>query len=116
MSNPFGLQNQDLSSTSSFIFSSDYGHDTILFWNVQGPVTGTLPTLTFTLQEVDPSDQVTPIGQVATSPTINSTGVGHVVLTRGISCYILVTYTLGGSTPFFGNVSASLSSPDSSVM
>jgi hypothetical protein len=100
------LSNQTITSSGSAIFENDHAQEMVLFWNIQGPITGTLPTIQFSLQEIDPNDRVSPIGQLVASSTINTTGTGQITLSLGMSSLISIIWTVGGTSPSFGGVYA----------
>jgi hypothetical protein len=105
VTNPI-LINQTITSNGSALHHGDPGQEVSLLWNVTGPVTGVAPTLQFTLQEVDPADEVTANGSSATGSLITGTGVGTVTLSLVKSPTILVSWVVGGVTPSFGGTNA----------
>ena len=110
------LSDQIVVSTGTYLYNVNTGHETILFWNITGPITGTLPTIQFTLQEVDLSDQTSPIGQTITSPVVSTTGVGNITLELGISTFILVTWTVTGDSASFGGTNLAIFSTTLSLV
>lgn len=102
----FALLNRTITTSGSYIYDPANGREIILFWNIQGPITGSSPTIRFTLQEVDPFDRSTSIGQTIVSTAINTTGTGQITLSFSISPVISILWTVTGSSPSFGGVSA----------
>lgn len=76
----------------------------ILFWNILGPITGSSPGIQFTMQEVDPGDEVTRNGQLTSSSVITTTGTGVLKLNLIDSPTLLISWTLTGGSPSFGGV------------
>jgi len=75
--------------------------DLAIFWNIKGPVDDA-PTIQFTVQEVDPGDELTPSGQSNQSPVIAGIETGSVALRAVDSPTVLVSWELGGSGSFSG--------------
>ena len=90
-----------VTASGSGILRGDIGQEVTLFWNISGAVTGTTPTITFTMTEVDPGNESTTNGQTITSAVVNATGVGQITLSLINSPTILVTWTVTGTTPVF---------------
>lgn len=100
------LDDDTVISSGQAVHRGDPGQEVVLLWNITGPITGTLPTIQFTLQEVDPADESTTNGQSATSAVITSTGVGTLALHLINSSAVLVSWVVGGASPSFGGTSA----------
>lgn len=83
-------------------------HELNLIIDIKGPVTGTLPSISFVIQEIDPGDQFTPIGMTKTTTPI--TGASKYILSLPISTTgaVQVLWTVGGTLPSFGGVYATL--------
>ena len=79
-----------------------------LFINVKASPTGTSPTLQYTIQEVDPGDGTTVIGATATSTVINAIGIQRITLEAAFGGSLKVSWTVGGSSPSFTQVYATL--------
>lgn len=106
------INNQTITSSGSYLYNVDTSRETILFWNITGTITGTSPTIQFTLQEVDPSDQISSVGKTINSSVITATGVGNIILSMGISPLLLVTWTVGGTSPSFSGANLVITSRD----
>lgn len=77
--------------------------------NVKAAPTGTAPTLTWTIAEVDPIDQTTVTGSTITGSAITASGTQTLLLGTISSGTVLVSWTIGGSAgPSFTLVNASL--------
>lgn len=84
----------------------------VLTVRIDGPVTGTTPTLVFTLSDMDPSSpkgtvNLTGNQVVSTAFTAIATVQTFVFVTR--TGMMQLAWTVGGTTPLFGNVSATVS-------
>lgn len=103
------------SSGSTFVRFNYFGTQQInLIVNVPNAPTGTSPTLTFTIQEVDPGDETTTFGSSATTTTITNTGVFTAVLTNTHSSAVKVSWTVGGTgSPTFTGVYATITTKES---
>lgn len=101
----YNTNNQTLITSGQASIDVSAGHETILFWNIAQSPTGSSPTIQFTLQEVDPNDGITPVGQSVTSSSINAVNVGQIILRQSTSSSLLLKWTVGGSTPSFSGVS-----------
>jgi hypothetical protein len=103
------LSNATVTASGSATFDGFGAKELNLLINVSGSVTGTTPTLTFTVQEIDPGDQVTPLGNSATGIAITATGTQIVSLPMMYGGTVLVSWTIGGTgSPTFNAVYASL--------
>lgn len=103
------LSNDVVTASGSAVFDGFGAKELNLLINVSGSVTGTGPTLTFTIQEVDPGDMVTPLGNSKTGTAISATGTQIVSLPIMYGGTVLVSWTIGGTgSPTFNGVYASL--------
>ena len=76
-----------------------------LFINVKNAPTGTSPTLTFTMQEVDPGDKTTAVRTSVTGVAIKAIGTQVLMLPTTTSGVVQVSWTIGGTgTPTFTGV------------
>ena len=83
--------------------------EVVLIINVSGAVTGTSPTLTYTMTEVDPGDGATAIGASVTGVPIIATGtqILSLPIMRGSS--VKISWVIGGTaTPTFNGVYATI--------
>jgi hypothetical protein len=103
------LNNATITTSGSDIFYPD-GSQIILLWNIQNPITGSLPTIQFKISEVDPIDLSTVVGATATSPIINAPSISQIQMLIGHSPTILVQWTVSGASASFGDVNLTISS------
>jgi hypothetical protein len=103
------FSNSTITSSGSVLYSGVSSQQVTLLINVTGTVTGTSPTLQFTIAEVDPQNGTTVVGNSASSTVINAAGSQSVLLPTVTSDSILVSWTIGGSaSPTFNGVDVSL--------
>lgn len=93
--------NQTLTTSGSFVFRAGNAAEASMVYNISGPVTG---SITFTVSEVDPSDELTVIGTSKTSAPISTAQYGVITLSLFNSTTVRVSWTvsvgasIGGST------------------
>lgn len=97
------LSNQAVTVSGNSSVFVGYGQKEItILIRVGGAVTGTTPTLVFTLQELHPGDQTTVL-QSVTGNTITATGVTQTLtLSTTVSDTFKLIWTVTGTTPSFG--------------
>ena len=96
-------------SGSTIISTNDFGTQQInLIVNIVNAPTGTTPTITYTIQEIDPGNQTTTMGNSATTKSITAAGVYTAELTYTSSNVIKVSWTVTGTTPSFTGVYATV--------
>jgi hypothetical protein len=101
--------NATITASGSNVFTGYGAAEVSLFINVKAAPTGTLPTLQYTIQEVDPGDGATVIGTSVSSTVINAIGIQRITLLSSYGGSIKVSWTIGGSaTPTFTQVYATL--------
>jgi hypothetical protein len=93
--------NQAITTSGSFVYRAGAVAEVTLIWNITGPVTGTAPALTFRIEEIDPSDESTVVGQNTSSDTIRTVGSGYITLPTNVSQTTLISWTLTGTSPSF---------------
>lgn len=105
------LSNSTVSASGSLIVTDFFGSEIMLHVNVAGPVTGTNPQLKFKLTPVDPNTGTALLGYT-TEMLAPLTGVGprtlHMPAPR--SQVVQVSWSVSGTSPVFGGVSAVLTS------
>lgn len=105
--------NATLTSSGSMVLTGFTTKDITLVVNVKSAPTGTNPSLTFYLQEVDPVDQTTAIGSTETGTVITSASTQIVpFIVQGSA--VRVGWTIAGTNPSFTGVNASISVKTSS--
>jgi hypothetical protein len=77
-----------------------------LFINVKNAPTGTTPTLTFSMYEVDPGDRSTVVRGIITGMAIKAAGTQVLTLPMVSSGIVQVSWTVGGTSPSFTGVYA----------
>lgn len=102
------LANAVVTASGSVIVTSYGGKEVILFINVSGAVTGSSPTLQFTVQEVDPGDELTLLGVAVTGAVITATGVQIIEVPVSRSSFFKVSWVVTGSSPVFNGTYATL--------
>ena len=107
--------NETLTASGSSIFTGYGAAEISLFINVKDVPTGTLPTLQYSIQEVDPGDGVTVIGPTVTSAVITAVGIQRITMESAFGGAIQVTWTVTGTTPSFTQVYATLVAKQASV-
>jgi hypothetical protein len=97
--------NSTITASGSQVFSGFGTKEISIVVNVTASPTGTSPTLTFTLQEVDPGDLTTVFGTVASTGTINAIGIYTASLVATTGGSVLLSWTIGGTSgPTFTGV------------
>lgn len=102
--------NAAVTSSGSAVFTGFGAKEINLIINITGPVTGGSPTLQYTITEVDPGDLTTQIGLSRTGAALTAVGVQTVSLPITTGGTIKVSWAIGGSSPSFGGVYATLTS------
>jgi hypothetical protein len=101
--------NATVTTSSSSVFNGYGDKEISLFLNIKNAPTGTTPTLTYTIQEVDPGDQTTVLGTSTTGAAITAAGTQILTLLATQSGVIKVSWVIGGSaSPTFTGVYATL--------
>lgn len=105
------LSNATITNPGSDVYTSQlFGTQEIaIIVNVTAAPTGTgTPTLTFTVQEVDPGNGTTTYGNSASTTGITAAGVFTAVLNVTTSSAVKVSWTITGTTPSFTGVYVTL--------
>ena len=79
-----------------------------LLVNVTGGATGTLPTLQYSLQEVDPGDELTLLGTGVGGASLTGIGTQKIPFVTRFGGALLVSWTVGGASPSFTGVYTNL--------
>lgn len=108
-------ENATIVASGEKVFTGYGASEVSLFVNVKAAPTGTLPTLQFTIQEVDPGDGVTVIGMTVSSSVITEPGIQRLTILSTFGGSITVSWILGGTTPSFTQVYATLVGKPGSV-
>jgi hypothetical protein len=107
------LRSTTVTASGSQVCDGGLSRETVLFWRVDGTVSGTSPQLQITISELDPNDLQTTTGRSASTSLITSAGSGSVKLTDVTSSALLVSWTVTGAGASFGDVSIGLVCRDS---
>jgi len=107
--------NATVTASSSTVLDGYGATEVTLYINVKASPTGTTPTLQYVIQEVDPGDGTTVTGATATSTSINAIGIQKISLPSTFGGAIKVSWTVGGGSPSFTQVYATLVGKQASV-
>ncbi len=102
--------NNGIISENGFqIYDGFDSKEIVLLINITNDSIGVEPTLVFTIEDVDPIDQSTPIGDSSVSSIITSSITTSVKLNNSISNTIKISWAVDGTTPpTFTGVNVSL--------
>jgi len=100
--------NATIVASGSTVLTGYGASEVSLFINVTAAPTGTTPTLQYTIQEVDPGDGTTVIGNTATSTVISAIGIQRITLESTFGGSIKVSWVIGGAGPSFTQVYSTL--------
>jgi len=96
-------------SGSQIVARNFYGVQQIsLIVNVKAAPTGTTPTLTYTIQEIDPGDGATTMGNSTSTTAIAAAGVYVATLATSTSGLVKISWVITGTTPSFTQVYATV--------
>ena len=102
------LTNATVTSNGSTVITG-YGFQQVaLVINVKAAPTGTSPTITFTIQEVDPGDKTTTFGNSATTGSITGIGVTKAVINTTTSGSLQISWTISGAGASFTQLYATV--------
>jgi len=87
-----------------------------LFINIKNAPTGTNPTITFSMYEIDPGDQATPIGTSVTGATISGIGTQILSLPLTTSGMAQVSWTISGASASFTGVYVTALMKDANIV
>jgi hypothetical protein len=102
--------NSTITASGSSVISGIGSKEVTLVVNVTATPTGTTPTLTYTLQEVDPGNLTSVFGSTSTTAAINAIGVYTLSLGATVGGAVKISWTIGGGSPSFTGVYATTSS------
>jgi len=106
--------NDTLTASSSAVFTGFGTKEISLIVNVKAAPTGTAPTLTYTVQEVDPGDSTTIIGSPTSGTALTGVGTQTLTIPLSYSGSVRVSWAVGGTgSPTFTQVYATLVSKTS---
>lgn len=102
------LSNATVTTSGSAIFDGFGSKEINLIINNTIAPTGTTPTITFSIQEVDPGDLTTVLGNSKTGTALSTATTQIVSLPIMYTGTVKVTWTVTGTTPSFTGLYASL--------
>lgn len=103
------LNNATITTSGSAVYDGLNSSEIVLLINILNTPTGTNPILSFSLQDVDPIDQTTIIGDQNSSSNIIGTSSTNLILTKSLSDTVKISWTLSGTnSPTFTGVNVSL--------
>lgn len=103
------LNNGTITASDFAVIDVGAASHIVLIVNILNAPTGTSPTLTFTLADVDPIDQITMVGNSVSSSTLSSVAATIIELDNCKSNIVRISWTLGGtSSPTFTGVNITL--------
>jgi len=96
--------NATITSSGSTVLNGYGSQQVSLIVNIKAAPTGTNPTIKFTIQEVDPGDGATLIGNTASTAVITAAGTAIATINTTTSGTFLISWTVTGTTPSFTQV------------
>jgi hypothetical protein len=87
-----------------------------LFINIKNAPTGTNPGIIFSMYEIDPGDQSTPIGTSVTGATLMGIGTQMLSLPLTTSGLVQVSWSVIGTSPSFTGVYVTAMMKDTSMI
>lgn len=107
--------NATVTASGSAIVTGYGVREIVLVVNVKAAPTGTSPTITYTIQEIDPGDGTTAVGSSTTGTAITSATTQTLVLPLTTTGAVKVSWVVTGSSPSFTQVYATVVSKISTV-
>lgn len=108
--------NATVTASGSSVFTTYGVKEVSLVVNVTIAPTGTTPTITFTIQEVDPGDQTTTLGTSASGAAINSTGTQEIVLRTTSVGALKVSWVVTGAGASFTGLYSTLTGKETTAV
>lgn len=103
------VQNNATVTTSGSAVYTGFGvREIVLVINIKATPTGTTPTITYSMQEVDPGDQMTAVGSSVTGTAISTIATQILTLPLTLTGAVQVTWTVAGTSPSFTEVYATV--------
>lgn len=103
-------------TTSGSVVLGGFGvRDIFLVINITQIPTGSFPSLTYLMQEVDPGDQITAVGAVAVSAAQVTLGTQVISIPLSVTGLVRISWTVGGSGTSFTGVYATLTTKITTV-
>ena len=108
--------NSTITATGSAQFSGFGVRELVLVINLTIAPTGSSPTITFSMQEIDPGNGATTLGSSVTGATLNSATTQILTLPLTLTGAVQVTWTITGGSASFTGVYATLLSRSTTVL
>jgi len=107
--------NATVTTSGSQVFSGFGTREITLVINIKNTPTGTLPTLTYTLQEIDPGDGTTAVGSSVTGAALTAIGTQLLTLRLSLSGVVQVSWAITGAGASFTGVYTTLTTKITTV-
>jgi hypothetical protein len=107
--------NATVTASGSQVFTGFGTREITLVINIKNAPTGTLPTIAYSLQEIDPGDGTTPVGSSVTGTALSAAGTQLLTLRLTLSGAVQVSWTVTGTSPSFTGVYATLTTKNTTV-
>jgi len=108
--------NATLTATGSAVIYVGANNEVNVQTHVTGTVSGTSPVLVVSAQDVDPGDLTTGIAQAVTGANITATATIQQITHEPNSGYVVIKWTITGTTPSFGGTYISVSTKTTSLV
>ena len=104
------VQNNATVTASGSTIVSGFGvRDIILVVNIKAAPTGGSPSITYSMQEIDPGDNATPVGSMVTGEAITTGPTTQILqLPLTLTGVVEVSWTVTGASPSFTEVYATV--------
>jgi hypothetical protein len=100
--------NATVTTSGSSIYSGFGVREIVLVINITAAPTGTLPTITYSMQEVDPGNLTTTVGTSVTGAALTGVGTQILSLPLTLTGAVKVSWTVTGTLPSFTGVYATV--------
>lgn len=107
--------NATVTSSGSAVYTGFGVRELVLVVNIKAAPTGTTPTITYSMQEVDPGDQTTLVGSSVTGTALATATTQILTLPLTVTGAVQVSWTVAGTTPSFTQVYATLTTKITTV-
>ena len=100
--------NATVVASGSSIYTGFGVRNIILVINLTNAPTGVIPTITYSMQEIDPGNEITVVGSSVTGVTLTGTGTQILNLPLTVTGVVQVSWTVAGAGASFTGVYATL--------
>ena len=107
--------NSTVTASGAFVYSGFGVREIVLVINIKAAPTGTLPTLTYSMSEVDPGDEVTLVGSSVTGTALTGLGTQVLTLPLTVTGVVQVSWSISGAGASFTQVYATVVTKISTV-